>query len=46
MKFKALQPLEVLLDNTCFVIVDKMELSLFFELMKNHKKSLHRISLF
>ena len=30
MKFKVLQTFELLPDNTCFVILDKMEFSLFF----------------
>ena len=38
MKFKVLQALELLPDNTYFVIVDKMQFSLFFTLMKNRKK--------
>ena len=38
MKFKVLQAFELLPDNTYFFIVDKMELSLFFALMKNRKK--------
>ena len=40
MKIKVLQAFELLPDNTCFVIVDQMELSLFFTLMKNRKKKL------
>ena len=43
MKFKVLQAFELLPDNTCFVTVDKMEFSLFFALMKNHKKRLYNL---
>ena len=43
MEFKILQVFELLPDNTCFVIADKMELSLFFALMKNRKKRLYNL---
>ena len=43
MKFKVLQAFELLPDNTCFVIVDKMEFSLFFALMKNRKNRLYNL---
>ena len=43
MKFKVLHDLELLPDNTCFVIVDKMEFLLFFASMKNRKKCLYNL---
>ena len=38
MKLKVLQAIELLPYITCFVIVDKMELSLCFALLKYRKK--------